>query len=640
MKIASKSFLINMALYLVTCLLAGALAIAPLSAQPSDKGFFVVRSDQTPAYTLGTCWALLVGIADYPQVEGFSIQQLKSPVKDVNNLAAFLKSPQSGGCFDDDHLFMLTDSDATRRNILTTFNEIANKAAPEDLVIFYFSGHGAPPTEEDTTYLIPYDHDLRDLETTCINFRDLALKIRRMAANKVILILDACHSGGIKREGERAAASPELHNRYMKEFAKAEGRPLLLSSDEEEVSWEDEKGGIFTQFLLKGLGGEADRSVEGNNDGIVTFEELFHYLEKEVPEYTKKYFARPQKPTRRYASGQVRGDIPLAINWDAHEEFRQKLKNQLDKRSAAILRASLEGLDETLKEFSLQVAKSAHDKALTDEELTKREQLLLTEVDALQSGKITAAEYARRARLIYNMGPIPLADRVEQALQPQPEILLKQEETPPSKIEAPDETSDKASDKVPKKTPTSALKLKITGGLKAGFNLSNYYGDNVDAIFDEYWDPNLGFCGGVFVNFSINDIFAIQPEALFTMKGAQEEHDDWSQKINANYLEIPLLAKLSMRSKIARPNLFLGPAFAIKLSSERVYDSGESDEIDYFKDTDFGLVFGGGVDFDTGQGKIVLEARYTLGLVQLKEEDDSVYDIKNSIISFMAGYSF
>ena len=91
MKIASKSFLMNMAVYLVAYLVAGAIIVTPLSAQPSDKGFFVVRSDQTSAYTLGTCWALLVGIADYPQVAGFSIQQLKSPVKDVNNLAAFLK---------------------------------------------------------------------------------------------------------------------------------------------------------------------------------------------------------------------------------------------------------------------------------------------------------------------------------------------------------------------------------------------------------------------------------------------------------------------------------------------------------------------------------------------------------------------
>jgi len=150
----------------------------------------------------------------------------------------------------------------------------------------------------------------------------------------------------------------------------------------------------------------------------------------------------------------------------------------------------------------------------------------------------------------------------------------------------------------------------------------------------------LGFCGGAFVNFRINDFFAIQPEALFTVKGAKEEHDDWSQKIKARYLEIPLLAKLSTRSGIFEPNLFLGPAFAIKLSSEFVYGSGDSEEIDYFSGTDFGLVFGGGVDFDTGYGKIVVEARYTLGLMPVKEENGYSYDVKNGVISFMAGHSF
>ena len=357
-----------------------------------------------------------------------------------------------------------------------------------------------------------------------------------------------------------------------------------------------------------------------------------------MPKYTLEKFSRKQQPKRRYELGPVLGDIPMAINWDAHDEFRQKLKDQLDKRTTAILLASLEDLDEMLKEFSLQVAKSAHDKALEDEELTKQESLLLTEMDALQSGKITVADYVQRARPIYKMGSIPIDDWVEQVSKSEQKIPPVQEKTPPREVEIPDDIPDNTKDDAQKSPILPAPKRRVTSGLKAGLNLSNYYGDDVDALWEEYWDPKLGFCGGIFITFRISDIFAIQPEALFTMKGAKEEHEDWGHKINANYLEIPFLAKLSIPGRIIRPNLFLGPALAIKLSSDRVYDSGESDPIDYFKENDLGAVVGLGVDFNTGRGNIMIEARYTLGLITVKDEEG--YDIKNGVISFMAGYSF
>ena len=223
MKAILKPLFRSMIVCLLTCMVIGAIIITPLSAQSQDKGFVVAKSAQPAALTQGTCWALLVGIADYPQAEGFEIQPLKSPVKDVNNLAAFLKSPRSGGCFDDEHVFTLTDSEATRRNILTTFNKIAMSAAPEDLVVFYFSGHGTYYGKHDTTYLIPYDADLTDLETTCINFSDLAGKIRDMEADKVVVILDACYAGGVKPVGARtgAAGYTGLVKSYYEAFHKA-----------------------------------------------------------------------------------------------------------------------------------------------------------------------------------------------------------------------------------------------------------------------------------------------------------------------------------------------------------------------------------------------------------------------------------
>lgn len=170
----------------------------------------------------------------------------------------------------------------------------------------------------------------------------------------------------------------------------------------------------------------------------------------------------------------------------------------------------------------------------------------------------------------------------------------------------------------------------LTGGLKAGMNIANIYGDDVEDV----WDPKIGICVGGFITYSINDIFAIQPELLLSIKGSKAEEEILGETVKTTmsltYLEIPVLAKLGP--------LFVGPSLAIKLSGKRKIDSAKAD-IENLKSTDFGLVFGGGVDFDLGPGKLTVDARYTLGLATIYEPEVET-DVKNVVISIMVGYSF
>jgi len=185
----------------------------------------------------------------------------------------------------------------------------------------------------------------------------------------------------------------------------------------------------------------------------------------------------------------------------------------------------------------------------------------------------------------------------------------------------------------------------LTAGLKAGMNIANIHGDNVEDV----WDSKIGICAGGFIACSLSDLFAIQPELLFTMKGAKAEEEVLGETMKVtmklNYLEIPVLAKLSIPIPgTVKPSLFVGPSLAIKLSGKgKVEYAGESEErdIEDLKSTDFGLVFGGGVDFALGQGKLTVDARYTLGLTTTREpEDGEEVDVKNGVISIMVGYSF
>ena len=177
----------------------------------------------------------------------------------------------------------------------------------------------------------------------------------------------------------------------------------------------------------------------------------------------------------------------------------------------------------------------------------------------------------------------------------------------------------------------------VNFGIKAGMNIAN---ENYEGL-----QSRIGFCGGGFASIEVGDIIVIQPEALYTQKGAKWEW--WIEPpgmttLELDYVEIPLLVRFILPDKgLVKPNLFVGPYFAINVNATyrmEVYGTSEAQDLDeYYKDTDFGVVLGGGIDFLLKKGKIVLDGRYALGLTTISELH---LDEKNRVISFMLGYSF
>jgi hypothetical protein len=174
-------------------------------------------------------------------------------------------------------------------------------------------------------------------------------------------------------------------------------------------------------------------------------------------------------------------------------------------------------------------------------------------------------------------------------------------------------------------------------------NSANFYGEDVkesEEIIGENFESKLGFCIGGFITFGISEMFAIQPEVLYSMKGSKAEGivlaESFKVEFNLSYLEIPVLLKVRIPTRgTVRPSIFAGPYLAIKLSGKsKIEYAGESEEEDLedLKDTDIGLVLGAGIDF----GKLTVDLRYNLGITKIPEEDD----VKNKVISLMIGYSF
>lgn len=193
--------------------------------------------------------------------------------------------------------------------------------------------------------------------------------------------------------------------------------------------------------------------------------------------------------------------------------------------------------------------------------------------------------------------------------------------------------------------PNLSLAKRITGGLKIGMNSANLHGEAMKELEEELGEvlkSKLGLCAGGFIRFNISKTFAIQPEVLYTMKGAKFEQtilgETMTFKMNLSYLEIPVLVKLMIpTSSGIKPSLFAGPTLAIKLSGKTKLEyAGETEELDIekMKDTDFGLIIGAGVDF----GRLTVDLRYVLGLTAI--EEGAELETKNGVISLLVGYSF
>jgi uncharacterized caspase-like protein len=135
---------------------------------------------------------------------------------------------------------------------------------------------------------------------------------RHIAAKKVVVFSDACHSGAISVDfATRGLGVTEqnLFNQYLADLAKAkEGTIVFTASAAGELSqeFEDLGHGVFTYYLLEGLRGRADL----DNDYTITINELMSYVEDQVKRRTKN----AQNPTR----SQTIYDKDLPISWIQH----------------------------------------------------------------------------------------------------------------------------------------------------------------------------------------------------------------------------------------------------------------------------------------------------------------------------------
>lgn len=236
---------------------------------------------------MSEAWALLVAIDDYPGLEA-DLRYVSSSC--LNFREALLAT----GEYDDDHIIVLNNAEATHDSVVAAFRSIGNLAGPEDSFLFFFSGHGGQAdvavssTEPDgiAESLILYSDSGSQ---NYLSDYELAQLLERVGTRIKIVMLDSCFSGGFR------------HN-----LAGVGGLVGLFSSEEDLPSYtyyQQKIGGVFTGILTASISGASDT----NGDGIITAGEMCDHV---VSSMTRIPTPDPEMPSRRFQMPDTLRTVP------------------------------------------------------------------------------------------------------------------------------------------------------------------------------------------------------------------------------------------------------------------------------------------------------------------------------------------
>jgi hypothetical protein len=254
---------------------------------------------------------------------------LPTTINDATELAKILKDPERCA-YPEEQVHLLTGEGATKDRVIKALEDLAEATNDESTVIIYFSGHGhqlVSPAAR-SYYLMPHGYNTENLVDTAINGSDFTNLLRDIPAQKLLVLLDCCHAGGMAElpgfEVTKAPVPPEA----LKMFAKGGGRMMIASSKASELSYAGNPCSAFTYALITGLCGEARNR---DDDPYIWATNLAMHTSSYVPGITNNkqhpVLEIPEKSTNfalaYYAAGRLQPKgLPIGLQQPPRIEAR------------------------------------------------------------------------------------------------------------------------------------------------------------------------------------------------------------------------------------------------------------------------------------------------------------------------------
>lgn len=279
----------------------------------SLKEFYQVESNYTDSTKVPKTHLFILSVSRYRD----SSYNLKYAAKDGRDLIQLFRNRYRNLLVDS-----LINEKATRHNILSLKSKLMQTGV-NDRVIVFISGHGLLD-KSFNFYFATADMDFNHPERNGVSYDQINQLLDGIPARKKLLLMDACHSGEVDKEGKILVSSPQndtlkgnadfakkggklvntnritLQNSFdlmqdlFSELSNSNGAVVISAARGTGYALESSKwnNGAFSYALLNGLGG---RKADSNTDGSITISELSAYIIQEVESLTQG----SQKPTSR-----------------------------------------------------------------------------------------------------------------------------------------------------------------------------------------------------------------------------------------------------------------------------------------------------------------------------------------------------
>ena len=250
--------------------------------------------------------AVVIGIANYQQINALP----DSVLNDARDIAGVLTSHQYCG-YRDQNVQLLLDGEATLQRIRNALRTIANVSGTEDTALIFFSGHGAVLGKPDNpmSAILPVDCDARTLGGTGLCEPEFSDALRNIRARRLIVLLDACYSGGassFKDPKRPRSFTWGYSEKSLGRLTEGKGRVVIASSrpDETSLVLAGERNSVFSSQLLEALRGQGHTS----GDGLIRVFDIFNH----VSETVKRRVPGRQHPI--FKASDLEDNFPVALD--------------------------------------------------------------------------------------------------------------------------------------------------------------------------------------------------------------------------------------------------------------------------------------------------------------------------------------
>lgn len=247
---------------------------------------------------------LAVGVSHYDDPH---FRDLPGPEKDIQRLRDLLVENKSTALFKPNQFIDLLNPDSNElRQFISEY--VINRSAENDILLFYFSGHGVPVGRSDfgfcTTDTIIHPLTRLPLPLSVVKFSEFLSSISIVNIIPIVII-DACYSGMAGRTLRLSPIEAIANiNDQIHTFA-ASSYALLCSCTENQTTIDTPDGGIFSYYLHQ-VGTEG-LSLSVRNECLLTLQDIFLSLQERVLSYSGEIVPR-------LFLGPTLPEFPIVIN--------------------------------------------------------------------------------------------------------------------------------------------------------------------------------------------------------------------------------------------------------------------------------------------------------------------------------------